>query len=54
VIDFCAGAEPDAVLRGPASALDLWLWGRGDAAELTVEGDRSAVAALRFAVAAVT
>ncbi|MCK2241186.1 MULTISPECIES: maleylpyruvate isomerase family mycothiol-dependent enzyme [unclassified Crossiella] len=54
VIDYHEGAEPDVVLRGPASALDLWLWGRGDAAELTVEGDRSAVAALRAAVAAVT
>ncbi|MCO1582481.1 maleylpyruvate isomerase family mycothiol-dependent enzyme [Crossiella sp. SN42] len=54
VVDFCDGAEPEAVLRGPASALDLWLWGRGGAAGLTVEGDPAAVAALRSAVAAVT
>jgi uncharacterized protein (TIGR03083 family) len=34
------GSEPDAVVSGPAAALDAWLWRRGDDAEITVTGDR--------------
>lgn len=32
--------EPDAVLAGPAAALDTWLWRRGDDSEIRVAGDR--------------
>lgn len=32
--------EPDVVVDGPAAALDLWLWNRGDDTELSVAGDR--------------
>jgi uncharacterized protein (TIGR03083 family) len=32
--------EPDAVVDGPAAALDAWLWHRGDDAALSVAGDR--------------
>ena len=35
------GVEADAVLSGPAGALDAWLWRRGDDSELSVSGDRS-------------
>lgn len=31
--------EPDVVVDGPAVALDLWLWSRGDDAEISVAGD---------------
>ena len=34
------GVEPDAVVDGPAGALDAWLWRRGDDAEIAVTGDR--------------
>lgn len=34
------GVEPDAVVEGPAAALDAWLWRRGDDAEITIHGDR--------------
>lgn len=34
------GTDADAVLRGPAAALDAWLWRRGDDAEIHVSGDR--------------
>lgn len=33
------GVEPDVVVTGPAAAVDLWLWRRGDDAALTVTGD---------------
>ena len=33
--------EPDVVVDGPAAALDLWLWSRGDDAEISVVGDRA-------------
>lgn len=33
--------EPDVVVDGPAAPLDLWLWSRGDDAEISVVGDRS-------------
>ena len=32
--------EPDVVVDGPAAALDLWLWHRGDDSEVSVVGDR--------------
>ena len=32
------GVEPDAVVSGPAAALDAWLWRRGDDSE--IHGDR--------------
>jgi len=32
--------EPDVVVDGPAAALDLWLWSRGDDAQVSVAGDR--------------
>jgi uncharacterized protein (TIGR03083 family) len=44
------GSEPDAVVAGPAAALDAWLWRRGDDSEVTVAGDRSAYDAFRAAV----
>ena len=34
------GVEPDAVVEGPAAALDAWLWRRGDDAEIAIHGDR--------------
>ena len=34
------GPEPDAVVDGPAAALDLWLWNRGGDADLSTAGDR--------------
>lgn len=34
------GVEPDAVVAGPAGALDAWLWHRGDDADIRVAGDR--------------
>lgn len=42
--------EPDVVLDGPAAALDLWLWRRGDDAEVSVVGDESAYARFRAIV----
>ena len=43
--------EPSVVLRGAASALDLWLWGRGPLDQITVEGDAGVAANLRAAAA---
>lgn len=42
--------EPDVVVDGPAAALDLWLWDRGDDADLSVVGDRAVVARFRDVV----
>lgn len=36
--------EPDVVVDGPAVALDLWLWSRGDDAEISMAGDRDVLA----------
>jgi hypothetical protein len=44
-------AEPDVVVDGPAAALDLWLWGRGDDEEISVAGDRSVLERFRALVA---
>lgn len=42
---------PDAIVSGPAEAMDLWLWGRGPVDGLTVTGEAEAVEALRLAIA---
>ena len=42
--------EPDAVVDGPAAALDLWLWSRGYDANLSVVGDRDVLARFRAVV----
>ena len=34
------GTDADAVVEGPAAALNAWLWRRGDDSEVTVHGDR--------------
>jgi uncharacterized protein (TIGR03083 family) len=39
--------EPDAVVDGPAVALDLWLWSRGDDAEVAMVGDEATLARFR-------
>ncbi|MCW2791598.1 MAG: hypothetical protein JWO76_696 [Nocardioides sp.] len=44
------GAEPDAVVAGPAGALDTWLWRRGDDSEIRVTGDREVFDRFRVAV----
>ena len=44
------GAEPDAVVSGPAPALDTWLWRRGDDSQITVAGDRDVYDRFRLAV----
>ncbi|GAB3762680.1 uncharacterized protein (TIGR03083 family) [Nocardioides ginsengisegetis] len=43
-------AEPDAVIEGPAGALDAWLWRRSDDAEIKVHGDRGIYGHFRKAV----
>ena len=40
-------SEPNAVIRGSGDALDLFLWGRGSADGLTVEGHPSVLLYLR-------
>jgi uncharacterized protein (TIGR03083 family) len=42
--------EPDVVVDGPAGALDLWLWSRGDDAEISVVGDEATYARFRAIV----
>ncbi len=42
--------EPDVVVDGPAAALDLWLWGRGDDRAISVAGDEATYAAFRVIV----
>ena len=42
--------EPDVVVDGPAAALDLWLWSRGDDAEISVAGDDATYARFRAIV----
>ncbi|MDH3753449.1 MAG: maleylpyruvate isomerase family mycothiol-dependent enzyme [Acidimicrobiia bacterium] len=39
VDDDVAPGTPGVVLRGPAGRLDAWLWGRGAATDLSVDGD---------------
>ncbi|MCP4968832.1 MAG: maleylpyruvate isomerase family mycothiol-dependent enzyme, partial [bacterium] len=47
-------ASPDAVVRGSGRDLNLWLWGRGTADSLVVEGDASVVTHIRAAAVAGT
>ncbi|WP_229856787.1 maleylpyruvate isomerase family mycothiol-dependent enzyme [Nocardioides flavus (ex Wang et al. 2016)] len=42
--------EPDVVVDGPAAALDLWLWRRGDDSEVSVAGDPETYARFRAVV----
>lgn len=42
--------EPDVVVDGPAAALDLWLWHRGDDAAVSVAGDEATLARFRAVV----
>ena len=44
------GVAADAVIEGPAAAVDLWLWRRGDDAEIKVHGDRRVYDHFRAAV----
>lgn len=44
------GVEADAVVSGPAAALDAWLWRRGDDSEVTVSGAREVYDLFRVAV----
>ncbi len=48
--DLDPGTEPDAVISGPAGAVDAWLWRRGDAEALHVTGDRGVYDHFRLAV----
>ena len=47
-------ATPDAVVRGPGDALDLFLWGRGSADGLITEGHPGVLLYLRDVAAAST
>lgn len=38
---------PDVELRGSASSLDLWLWGRGPIGEIDVVGDATMIPSIR-------
>lgn len=44
------GVAPDAVVGGPAGALDAWLWRRGDDGPLTFGGDEEVLATFRSCV----
>ena len=44
------GVEADAAVRGPAAALDAWLWRRGDDSEIRVSGERAVYDHFRLAV----
>ena len=44
------GTDADAVVRGPASAVDAWLWRRGDDSEIHISGDRTVYDHFRLAV----
>lgn len=44
------GTEPDAVVAGPAGALDAWLWRRGDDSEIKVAGSLDIYDRFRLAV----
>lgn len=46
--------NPDVVLRGDASDLDLWLWGRGSLDPIQTHGDAAIAAMIRQAAAAGT
>ena len=42
--------EPAASIAGSASAIDLWMWGRGALADVTTDGDLRVVDRLRAAI----
>jgi uncharacterized protein (TIGR03083 family) len=42
--------DPDAVVSGPAAALDAWLWRRGSDEAITVSGDEAVIAHFRSCV----
>ncbi len=44
------GTDPDAVVEGPAAALDAWLWRRRDDEDIRVHGDRGIYDRFREAV----
>jgi uncharacterized protein (TIGR03083 family) len=44
------GTDPDAVIEGPAGALDAWLWRRGDDSAVRVHGDKAVYDHFRLAV----
>lgn len=44
------GTDADCVVEGPAGALDVWLWRRGDDAQLRVHGDLDVYDRFRAAV----
>jgi hypothetical protein len=44
------GTEADAVVEGPAGALDAWLWRRGDDSDVHVHGDKAVYDHFRLAV----
>ncbi len=44
------GVEADAVVEGPAGAVDAWLWRRGDDSAIKVHGDRAVYDHFRAAV----
>ena len=48
------GAKPNAVIRGAGDAMDLFLWGRGSADGLAVDGHPSVLLYLRDLAAAAT
>lgn len=50
VVDEPDAIEPELVLDGPASALDAWLWNRGDDSEISVAGDRALLDRFRAVV----
>ncbi|WP_380718742.1 maleylpyruvate isomerase family mycothiol-dependent enzyme [Saccharothrix hoggarensis] len=54
IVDYGPRGDAAAVVSGSASAVDLWLWGRAGEEHLSVEGDVTAVRALRAAVAGAT
>lgn len=49
-----SSGEADLVVRGTASDMDLWLWGRGDVTELHMDGDTSLSGRVRAIIASST
>ncbi len=47
MLDDGGGLEPDSVIRGPASEIDLWLWRREDLSMASIDGDRAAAERVR-------
>jgi uncharacterized protein (TIGR03083 family) len=54
-VDVTPGlVEPDVMVRGVASAVYLWLWGRGPDSTVVIEGAETVAERLRAALASVT